>query len=232
MLDNKFKAEDFAFDAAKDGIGMSLLFVTEGGKALGWIGLSDHARSDAASSLEELYDSGVAYTAMVSGDRQSVVDVISADMKVTAAMGDCKPEDKVEKVKEIRAKGYSVAFVGDGVNDGPALATSDIGIAMGAAGSDVSLESATIALMNNELNRLPFLVTLSRTMKRTILQNFILGAVFIIGGITLGALGKLEPEIAAILQVIGAVAVVMNSARLIRQGEEVDNQTGSEEEKA
>jgi len=222
MIDNKFKAEDFKFSAKKDGVGMSLLFVARNGKPLGWIGLSDHPREDADQSLKDLKESGIDFTAMLSGDRQSVVSVVEEDLTLNTASGDCTPSDKVDKVREIQNKGYRVAFVGDGVNDGPALAASDIGIAMGAAGSDVAVESSTIALMNNELNRLPFLVKLSRKMKMTVLQNFILGGVFILGGISLGAIGSLSPMIAAILQVIGAVAVVLNSARLIRHGEEIE----------
>lgn len=222
MIDNKFKAEDFHFKAKKDGVGMSLLFVTRNGKPLGWIGLSDHPREDADKSLVELKQSGIDYTAMLSGDRQSVVDSIQGSLTLNSSSGDCTPADKVDRVKEIQSKGYKVAFVGDGVNDGPALAVSDIGIAMGAAGSDVAVESSTIALMNNELNRLPFLVKLSRKMRMTVMQNFLLGGLFILGGISLGAMGSLSPMIAAILQVIGAIAVVMNSARLIRHGEEIE----------
>ena len=222
MIDNKFKAEDFNFSAKKDGVGMSLLFVARNGKPLGWVGLSDHPREDSDQSLKGLKQAGIDYTAMLSGDRQSVVNVVREDLTLNNASGDCTPADKVDKVRDIQKKGYRVAFVGDGVNDGPALAASDIGIAMGAAGSDVAVESSTIALMNNELNRLPFLVKLSRKMKMTVLQNFILGGVFILGGISLGAIGSLSPMIAAILQVIGAVAVVMNSARLIRHGEEIE----------
>ena len=222
MTDNKFKQEDFNFSAKKDGVGMSLLFVVRNGKPLGWIGLSDHPREDADQSLKDLKNSGIEYTAMISGDRNSVVKTVQESLTLNDSAGDCTPADKVEKVKEIQQKGYKVAFVGDGVNDGPALATSDIGIAMGAAGSDVAVESSTIALMNNELNRLPFLVKLARKMRLTVLQNFILGGVFILGGISLGAMGSLSPMIAAVLQVIGAIAVVMNSARLIRHGEEIE----------
>lgn len=222
MTDNKFKQEDFNFSAKKDGVGMSLLFVVRNGKPLGWIGLSDHPREDADQSLKDLKNSGIEYTAMISGDRNSVVKTVQESLTLNDSAGDCTPADKVEKVKEIQQKGYRVAFVGDGVNDGPALATSDIGIAMGAAGSDVAVESSTIALMNNELNRLPFLVKLARKMRLTVLQNFILGGVFILGGISLGAMGSLSPMIAAVLQVIGAIAVVMNSARLIRHGEEIE----------
>lgn len=222
MIDNKLKAEDFNYISKKDGEGMSLLFVARNGKPLGWIGLSDHPRQDADKSLNDLKQSGIDYTAMLSGDRQSVVDAVSETLTLNSSSGDCTPADKVDRVREIQAKGYRVAFVGDGVNDGPALAMSDIGIAMGAAGSDVAVESSTIALMNNELNRLPFLVKLSRKMRITVMQNFIVGGVFILGGISLGAMGSLSPMIAAVLQVIGAVAVVMNSARLIRHGEDVE----------
>ena len=221
MEDNGFKSEQFGFSGEVDGLGMSLLFISRDEKPLGWIGLSDQPRLEAGQSLSDLKDSGIAYSAIVSGDRQSVVSIVSSDLPVHEAFGDCTPDMKVDKVNYVKEKGYRVAFVGDGVNDGPALATSDIGIAMGAAGSDVAVESSTIALMNNELNRLPFLVKLSRKMRLTVIQNFLLGGIFIVGGISLGAMGSLSPVIAAVLQVVGAFAVVLNSARLIRQGEEI-----------
>jgi Cd2+/Zn2+-exporting ATPase len=221
MIDNKFTADQFGFSGKEDAAGMSLLFICRAGRPLGWIGLSDHPREGAAESLTALRESGIVYSAIVSGDRSSVVETISKDLPISEAFGDCTPAMKVEWVDRIREKGYRVAFVGDGVNDGPALASSDIGIAMGAAGSDVAVESSTIALMNNELNRLPFLVDLSRKMRMTVIQNFLLGGLFIVGGISLGALGLLYPVLAAALQVIGALGVVLNSARLIRQGEEI-----------
>jgi len=123
-------------------------------------------------------------------------------------------------VEQMIAAGHRVAFVGDGVNDGPALAASHVGIALGAAGSDVAIESAAVALMNNDLNRIPFLVQLSRTARRVVLQNLVVGGVIVSSGVTLSALGVLgnrAPIVAACMQICGALAVVLNSARLIRE---------------
>jgi Cd2+/Zn2+-exporting ATPase len=203
--------------------GWSLIFVARDGKCIGWVGLQDQTRSDAREALSELKESGVRRIAMISGDRQAVATRVAREIGCEEAQGECLPQNKVEFVKGVKAKGYKVAVVGDGVNDAPALAAGDIGIAMGAAGSEVAIHSATIALMNNDLRRLPFLVKLSRSTRAVINQNFLFGVAFIIGGMTLAALGKVPPVIAAAMHTFSSLIVVFNSARLVRKGEELEH---------
>jgi Zn2+/Cd2+-exporting ATPase len=162
---------------------------------------------------------------MVTGDRKPVAARIAKEIGCEEIAAECLPQDKVAYVRQMKERGYRVAVVGDGVNDAPALASGDIGIAMGAAGSEVAIHSATIALMNNDLRRLPFLVRLSHSTRRVINQNFFIGVLFIIGGLVLATLGYLNPIIAAILHNAGSLMVVFNSARLVRQGEELDSAT-------
>jgi Cd2+/Zn2+-exporting ATPase len=184
--------------------------------------LQDEVRAEAKEALHDLKHSGVRRIAMVSGDRQPVANRVAADIGCEEATGDCLPQDKVEFVKAMRAKGYRVAVVGDGVNDAPALAAGDLGIAMGAAGSEVAIHSATIALMNNDLRRLPFLVTLSRQTRSVINQNFMFGMLFVVGGLVLAAMSYINPIVAAIFHVSGGLVVVFNSFRLVRHGEELE----------
>ena len=202
--------------------GFSLLFVARGGVFIGWIGFQDQRRTEAAEALAGLHAAGVKRIAMVTGDRQPVAARVATEIGCEEIAADCLPQDKVAYVKTMKERGYRVAVVGDGVNDAPALASGDIGIAMGAAGSEVAIHSATIALMNNDLCRLPFLVKLSRQTRIVINQNFLIGVFFIIGGLTAATLGYLNPIIAAIMHNAGSLMVVFNSARLVRQGEELD----------
>src|SRR5437867_6717746 len=203
--------------------GWSLIFVARNGKCIGWVGLQDQTRGEAREALSELKTSGVRRIAMISGDRQAVATRVAKEIGCEEAQGECLPQNKVEFVRAVKAKGYTVAVVGDGVNDAPALAAGDIGIAMGAAGSEVAIHSATIALMNNDLRRLPFLVKLSRSTRTVINQNFLFGVAFIIGGMTLAALGKVPPVWAAAMHTAGSLIVVFNSARLVRKGEELEH---------
>jgi Cd2+/Zn2+-exporting ATPase len=203
--------------------GWSLIFVARDQRCIGWVGLQDQVRAEARAALAELKAAGVRRIAMVSGDRQVVATRVAAEIGCEETKGDCLPQNKVEFVRAVKAKGYKVAVVGDGVNDAPALAAGDISIAMGAAGSEVAIHSATIALMNNDLRRLPFLVQLSRSARAVINQNFAFGICFIIVGLSASAFGFIGPVTAAVLHVTGTFIVIFNSARLVRKGEELEH---------
>ncbi|HVM46856.1 MAG TPA: cation-translocating P-type ATPase [Candidatus Acidoferrum sp.] len=221
LQDNGVKG-DFQVDLSETE-GWSLIFIARDGQCIGWVGLQDETRAEARASLAELKESGVRRLAMISGDRQPVATRVGKEIGCEEARGECLPQNKVEFVRSVKAKGYHVAVVGDGVNDAPALAAGDIGIAMGAAGSEVAIHSATIALMNNDLRRLPFLVKLSRSTRTVINQNFLFGIAFIICGMTLSALGYVQPVYAAAVHTTGSLMVVFNSARLVRKGEELEH---------
>src|SRR6266480_334272 len=203
--------------------GFSLIFVARDGRCIGWVGLQDQTRSEARPALAALKENGVRRIAMVSGDRQPVATRVAREIGCEEVVAECLPQNKVQFVREMKSRGYRVAVVGDGVNDAPALAAGDIGIAMGAAGSEVAIHSATIALMNNDLKRLPFLVKLSRSTRAVINQNFLFGVAFIIGGMTFSALGRVPPVWAAAMHTAGSLIVVFNSARLVRKGEELEH---------
>lgn len=202
--------------------GFSILFVARNNQFIGWIGLQDETRAEAQESLAELSRSGVRRIAMVTGDRRPVAERVAKEIGCEEVIAECLPQDKVDFVALMRDRGYKVAVVGDGVNDAPALAAGDVGIAMGAAGSEVAIHSATIALMNNDLRRLPFLVKLSRSTRSIINQNFLFGTLFIVFGLTFASWGYINPILAALLHNAGSLIVVFNSARLVRQGEELD----------
>ena len=203
--------------------GWSLIFVAQNGRCVGWVGMQDQTRAEAKEALAELKEAGVRRIAMISGDRQVVATRVANEIGCEEAKGDCLPQNKVEFVRAMKLKGYKVAVIGDGVNDAPALAAGDIGIAMGAAGSEVAIHSATIALMNNDLRRLPFLVKLSRSTRAVINQNFAFGVCFIIVGLSASAFGYIGPIVAAMLHVTGTLIVIFNSARLVRKGEELEH---------
>ncbi|OGV70014.1 MAG: copper-translocating P-type ATPase [Lentisphaerae bacterium RIFOXYB12_FULL_65_16] len=210
--------------AGADTAGMSIVFVARNDRVLGWVGLRDAIRSAAKEAVRQVKDLGIRRCCMFTGDNPAVAEMVA--QKVGIAKGDvragCLPGEKVAFVEELKGEGL-VAVVGDGVNDAPALAAGDVGIAMGAIGSDVAVQSASIALMNNDLRRIPFLIHLSRRARLVMNQNLLVGLVFILGGLYFSTIGVVSPVVAAVLHSVGSLVIIFNSARLVRAGEHLES---------
>ena len=202
--------------------GLSLLFVAVDGQFYGWLGLGDKPRPEAAAAIHALGELGVKRRIMITGDRQSPANRVAAEVGITDFTAEALPGDKLTLVEDLKAAGHTVAVIGDGVNDGPALAAGHVSIAMGAAGSDVAVDAARIALMNNNLDRLPFLIKLSRRTVNVIRQNLIGTLIYILLMLALLAAGVLTPMWAAIGHGISSIIVIFNSARLVRVGEDLE----------
>ena len=192
-------------------------------RCIGWIGLQDKTRPEAQRAVKELVDIGIKRVTMLTGDRSEVANRVAGELGCTDYKAHCLPQDKLAIVEQIKRDGHTVVVVGDGINDAPALAAGDLGIAMGAAGSDVAINSASIALMNNDLRRIPFLVQVSRRTRRVINQNLGFGIAFIVFGISLAKF--IPPSVAAFLHFASSLVVVFNSARLVRYGEDLDHES-------
>lgn len=193
--------------------GQTIMIVRHGERDLGVIGLLDTPRQGAREALERLRAIGIRRMIMISGDHQLAAEAIAKDVGLDEAWGDLLPENKVDAIKKLRADA-KVAMVGDGVNDAPALATATVGIAMGAAGSDVALETADVALMADDLWHLPFAVGLSRSTRSIIRQNVFvsLGVVAILVPATIFGLG-IGPAVA--MHEGSTLLVVFNALRLL-----------------
>jgi Cd2+/Zn2+-exporting ATPase len=203
--------------------GLSTLFVIANDQLLGWVGLADNTREEAAASVDELRGMGLKRLMIVTGDKESVAARIASQLHTEYA-SEVLPDQKLKIVDDLKDRGHHVAVVGDGVNDAPALAAGDISIAMGAAGSDVAIHSASIVINNNNLNRIPFLVGLSRKTSAVVKQNLAIGGGYILVFGLLAAAGYIAPVWAAGLNVVSSLAVIFNSARLVRSGEEIENE--------
>ncbi|MGB0091028.1 MAG: HAD-IC family P-type ATPase, partial [Solirubrobacteraceae bacterium] len=153
--------------------------------------------------------------ALVSGDRRASAERIAAQLGIGDVYAEVLPQQKATIVKDLQEHRHRVAFVGDGINDGPALATADVGVAMGLTGTDLALETAQISLLGDELSNLPHLLGLSRRAMHAIRQNlvFSLGVLAVAVGLTI--VGVLRPVSGALLHELSSIPVIANSARLI-----------------
>jgi Cd2+/Zn2+-exporting ATPase len=176
--------------------------------------LEDTLRDDAAETVARLHQLGLR-TLLVSGDRLETAERVAASVGIEEVHAEVLPHEKLEIVRRLQSEGRRIAFVGDGVNDGPALATADVGVAMGLAGTDVAVETADVALLSDDLEKLPHLASVSQDALKAIRQNlaFSLGVLGIAVGLTVP--GILHPVTGALLHELSSIPVIMNSARLI-----------------
>lgn len=195
--------------------GHTTMLVQQNNKYIGVITLMDVARGDAKEALSELRKKGIRRMIMLTGDNQKVAEAIAKEIGITDAWGNLLPEQKVQAIEKLRTSEKKVAMVGDGVNDAPAMARSTVGIAMGAAGSDVALETADIALMADQLSNLPFAIGLSKKARTIINQNLIisLGMVAILVPLTIMGIAKIGPAVVG--HEGSTVIVVFNALRLL-----------------
>jgi cation-transporting P-type ATPase C len=202
--------------------GESLMFVAHRRRLVGMITLSAALRPEAAQALGMLRDLGVRRLVMLTGDETSVAAAVARAAGMTEWHSRLLPEDKLNAVHHLRATGGRLGMVGDGVNDAPALAAADVGIAIGTRGSDVAVETADIALASDDLRHLAAMVRMSRETMRVIRQNYAMSVGVNSAGLCLAALGKLNPIIAAVLHNLSTILVVTNSARLIDYDPEME----------
>ena len=195
--------------------GHTVMLVAFKNKIAGLISVMDTPRKTAAATLMQLKEIGIKHMIMLTGDHQNVGNAIAKQIGLTEAKGNLLPEDKVAAIKSLLQRDGKIAMVGDGVNDAPAMALSTVSVAMGAAGSDVALETADVALMSDKIENLPFVIGLSRASKRIIKENIIisLGVVALLVPVTI--LGLTNIGLAVLFHEGSTVVVVLNALRLL-----------------
>jgi Cd2+/Zn2+-exporting ATPase len=200
----------------KESKGMTSLLVSLDGRLLGTVSISDTLRERAKATIDKIRGEGVSEIWMLTGDSEEVANRIGNELGIRYEAR-LLPEDKVKMVKEWKRKGQVVAMVGDGVNDAPALAAADIGIAMGAAGTDVAIETADIALMTDEIENIPKAIRLSRKALHVIKENLVFAIVFNTVLVILSAQGWVTMILGAVMHQASSLLVILNSMRLLRK---------------
>ncbi|MFM7479894.1 MAG: heavy metal translocating P-type ATPase [Planctomycetota bacterium] len=200
--------------------GMSSVHVMQDGRYLGAVGLEDKLRQHAAEAVSRLRQLGVRRVCIFTGDRLGVAQRVGESVGVDTIEAECLPEEKHEELKYLIRRGNRVLVVGDGINDGPILASADVGVAMGLSGSDIATNSAGVALMNEDLRHIPFLVELASKAKGIIAANIGISLLLATIGLALAATGQIDIWVTPFYQATAYIFVIANSLRLVRFGEE------------
>ena len=194
--------------------GSTVIYLSADGTFAGYIALSDTLRGESSAMISKLDSLGV-QPVLLTGDNENAARSIAGALGIGAVRSGCLPEDKLTAVREYREVGKKVCMIGDGVNDAPALKAADVGIAMGGVGSDIAVDAADIALVDDEVKELPHLLALSRRMMTTIKLNMTFSMTLNFVAIVLAILGTLSPVVGALVHNAGSVLVIINSALLL-----------------
>ncbi|MFU8841660.1 MAG: heavy metal translocating P-type ATPase, partial [Nitriliruptoraceae bacterium] len=210
--------------------GRTPMVVAHDGQVIGVVALADRIRSDAAEMVRRLHDAGVQRVVMLTGDIEPVARAVADATGVDEVRAGLLPEDKLQAVADLQRQGHTVAMVGDGVNDAPALATADIGVAMGAAGTGVAIETADIALMADDLLKLPQAVSLARRTVNNMRQNIVI-ALTTVAALLAGVLfGGVTMSIGMLVHEVSVLVVIANAMRLLRPHARDDDHQGQDAE--
>ncbi len=196
--------------------GRTPVLVARNGKVVGLLAVSDRPRQTSRDTVDMLRQQGIAHVVMLTGDSRTTAEALGAELGVDEVRAELMPEDKAGAIADLRARYGSVAMVGDGVNDAPALASADVGIAMGAAGSDVALETADVALMADDLLKIPYALRLSRATLRNIKANLAISLVLKFAFVVAAVTGYATLWMAILADTGASVIVVANAVRLLR----------------
>ncbi len=210
-------AEQMAQLESQEAMGRTLALVLRDGRVLGALALADTAKPGSAQAVAALKGMNLKLT-LLSGDHEATARSIGASMGIEDVRAEMLPEDKANAIAGLQRQGRSVAMVGDGINDAPALATAASGIAMGALGADIAVEAAGIAVMTDDIGRVADVLALARRTLRRIYVNIIIAMSINFAAIVLAAFGEINPAIGAIVHNAGSLVVVASSAMLIRSG--------------
>lgn len=200
--------------------GESIIYIAKSSKVIGLIGVRDALRKQSPQAILELKTSGIKELGLVSGDNRDCATAVGSSLGLTDIWSNMLPEDKVKVVQEKQGNGKIVAMVGEGINDSPALAAADIGIAMGVKGTDVAVESADVVLAGDDPMKVAEMIRLSQKTMQVIHQNFAFAIGANVLGITLGTMKIISPFTSALLHNASTLAVVINSARLLKYDKE------------
>jgi cation-transporting P-type ATPase C len=195
--------------------GLTPLLVAHCGKLVGVIGVADTLREEMREAVQSLKDAGVKKIMMLTGDSPEVAQRAATSIGIDDWQARLLPQQKVAAIHKLQSEGYKVAMVGDGINDAPALAQADVGIAMSVTGTDIAMAASDIVLLNDDMLRAAESIHLSRITLRTVNQNLAFSVLFNIIGIGLASIGVFSPIVSALFHNFGSVAVVVNSARLV-----------------